>query len=500
MGSKTAPSKQNNLALWRTDQYQYFIKFTDRPVNFSPTLARDDPATFSALTKKLQGDIKTTSIEQHGMLHYNARLVACKDKRNGHIAEVLTAPVLGSSVRLATEFEAIEFLAFPEMHGARQFGTIFNTAIPLCLSLEVLRHHILMAGATGQGKTTAISNLIAAAHALGATIFLFDYKPDYQHIEEISPSKHALGHAGIPRQDVSYWNLNVRRPYRPDVEPINVHFSELDATIFAALAAAQNNENMRNTFQDMLCRFADKMQAKNQHLWTNAEFFAAIPKGPKDPKIKDFYADGEEPHAATLNVVSRLQRAKPTWVDVSRPAQGLLSTAGQGLSFFQQPHFLAPAHVHVVQVKPANERDYGLFLSTLMEKVSLQKEEQDLRHPILIVMDEAEDVFAGTDFAKACIGEIAGVIRKGRSQNIGVVISVQSAANIPHHIAQNLNSIVAFRHNSDEAAGHIKKLLDQDARNLQALDKGDAIVRLHGAKSAVRAKLDREAFRLVGGE
>jgi len=60
------------------------------------------------------------------------------------------------------------------------------------------------------------------------------------------------------------------------------------------------------------------------------------------------------------------------------------------------------------------------------------------------------------------------LLRKGRSQYIGVVISVQSASNIPAPIANNLHSVIAFRHNSEEAAGHIKKLFDKDARNLQS--------------------------------
>jgi len=33
---------------------------------------------------------------------------------------------------------------------------------------------------------------------------------------------------------------------------------------------------------------------------------------------------------------------------------------------------------------------------------------------------------------------------------------------------------------------------------LQSLDVGDAIIKLHGAKTALRARLDQQAFRLVG--
>lgn len=500
VGLRSCRVRAEQFGLIENEDYSYFVKFDQRPVNFSPTLSRDDPATFSALVKKLQGDIKTTSIEQHNMLHYLARLLVSKDTSTGHIAEVLTAPAIGSICRLATDQEAIEFLSLPSIHRALQFGTIFNSTIPLCLSEEVLRHHLLMAGATGQGKTTVSSNIIAAGYELGATVFVFDYKPDYQHIEDISEWRQALGIAAIPRKSISYWNLNVRRPYRKDVQPVNVHFSEIDAGIFAALAAAPGNENMRNSFHDMLHRFAEKMAQMKQKTWSNAEFFAAIPKSKNDPKLRDFYKDGEAPHEATLSVVSRLSRAKPQWVDVKKESRGAFKGTQDTRSFFEQPHFLAPQHIHVIEVTPARERDYGLFLSTLMEKVSAYKEDHQLRHPILIVMDEAEDVFAGTDFATACIREIAGVIRKGRSQKIGVLISVQSAANIPKDIAQNLNSIIAFRHNHEEAAGHIKRLLDKDARNLQSLDTGDAVVRLHRAKVAVRAKLDREAFRLVVSE
>jgi hypothetical protein len=490
--------RAEQFVLVEGQMYHYFLKIDERPVNFSPTLARDDPATFSALVKKLQGDIKTTSVEQHNLLHYRGRLLACRELATDTTSEVLTAPELGSPGRLATDDESIAYLSLPPMDPALRFAHIFNMTIPLCNSLALLCHHFLMTGATGQGKSTAITNLIAAAYALGATVFVFDFKPDYQHIEEVSTFRAQAQLPGIAREHISYWNLNVRRPYRGDVMPVNVHFSEIEAGIYAALCAARDNDQMRHVFHELIMMYGEKMHQAGKSSWSFAEFFAAIPKGKGDAKIQDFYGSGETPHDYTLQATARMRSHKPSWVDRVVQGRGAFKRSHQGDSFFEHPAFLSPQHIHVVQVAPAKDSDYGLFLTTMMEHISERKEVEDLKHPILIIMDEAEDIFAGSDFAKACTGEIAGLLRKGRSQDIGLVVSVQSASNIPAPIANNLHSTIAFGHNSEEAAGHVKKLLGADARNLQSLGKGDAIIKLLGAKTAVRAKLDRGAFRLVG--
>src|SRR5262245_20399549 len=218
--------RAEQFVLVEGQSYHYFLKIDERPVNFSPTLSRDDPATFTALVKKLRGDIKTTSVEQHNLLHYRGRLLACRELATDTISEVLTAPELGSPGRLATDDESITYLSLPPMDPAMRFANVFNMTIPLCLSPEVLEHHLLMAGATGQGKSTTITNLMTAAYLFGATVFVFDFKPDYQHIEDISTLRQAAQLPGIDRAHISYWNLNVRRPFRSDTMPVNVHFSE----------------------------------------------------------------------------------------------------------------------------------------------------------------------------------------------------------------------------------------------------------------------------------
>jgi hypothetical protein len=474
--------------------FRYFMKIDVRPANISPALGREDPATFSALVKKLLGDVKTTGIEQHNILHYFAKLIGRQDlvaPGPQDQSECLTAPPLGTIVRLATSHESLLFLGLPPMDEALRFGHIFHTDIPLCVSADILRHHILMAGATGQGKTTTISNIVAAAYTAGATVFLFDLKPDYQQMEEAQGGRASR----FAREDISYWNLNEKRNYRKDTVPINVHFSEIIPEVY--IQKASGTELQYDVWMHMLMRFMEEKQDAGESTWTMEQFHAWMPKSQHDPRVKSLYPHEDIPHAGTLNAHYRIRRAKPAWVDRTHTSRGMLQQSRQEVSFFAHPSFLQPRHVHVIQVNAGADKDYGMFLSTLMSKVLDQKEEAQVRHPILFVIDEAEDVFAGGDFAKQCTTVIANVVRKGRSQNIGVLISVQSAANIPTGIAQNLSSVIAYRHNNDEAAGHIKKLLGKDAENLQELHPGNAIVKLFGAKTAVRARLDPEAFPLV---
>ena len=154
----------------------------------------------------------------------------------------------------------------------------------------------------------------------------------------------------------------------------------------------------------------------------------------------------------------------------------------------------------MIEASIQRDKHYGLFMATLMQKVLDRKEEEGLKHPVLIVIDEAQDIFNGGAFGRLCEDEIAGVIRKGRSQNIGVVIAVQSADSVPHLIANNLNSTIAFRHNSEDAAGFVKKQLGPSASHLQELERGNVVMKFFGAKAVLRAVMDTEAFRLVKDE
>lgn len=478
------------------EAFLYLAKIEGRPANFSPTLPREDGASLSAIYKKLEGDIKLMAMERYSLLHYNARLIARKHRETEEISEVLSAPRLGTIACAATDQEAIEFLGLPPMEPALQFGHIFHTTIPLCLSLDVLRHHLLIAGTTGQGKTTLATNIVTAAQRMQATIFLMDFKPDYQHVEV------PLRGRPIARQDVTYWNLNERKGYREDTRQVNVHFSELHSELFLRSVTPSDTQSpMYDTFVAFYDTFVDYMRQAGRTTWTCDEFFEEIPKHPKDTeRLARYAAAGDVPHAATLAATHRIKKGKPSWVDSMRPGRGLVAAATPQASFFEEPQFLAPGHVHVIQANIQRDKHYGLFMATLMQKILDTKEREGLRHPVLIVIDEAQDIFNGGAFGRLCEGEIASVIRKGRSQNIGVILAVQSADSVPALIANCLNSTIAFRHNSEEAAGFIKKQLGASAAQLQELERGNVVLKLFGAKSVVRATLDREAFQLVKHE
>ena len=300
-------------------RFLYFAKITERPVNFSPTLARDDAASLSAIYKKLLGDIKLMAIEQYSLLHYRARLIQRKSLTTGERSEVFSAPMLGSEACRAEAHEVIEFLELPPMLTALRIGKVFHAEIPICLSRDVLRNHILVAGTTGQGKTTLITNIVTAANALNATIFLMDFKPDYQHVEEGTQGRDRA----IARKSVSYWNLNQRKSYRPDTKPIHVHFSELHGELYLRSATTSDpNSPMYDTFMQLYDRFKERMAQARRETWTCQEFYNDIPKHPKDEaKIKDYFPAGDIPFQATFNATNRITKYKPSWVDVVRSAR-----------------------------------------------------------------------------------------------------------------------------------------------------------------------------------
>ena len=144
-------------------------------------------------------------------------------------------------------------------------------------------------------------------------------------------------------------------------------------------------------------------------------------------------------------------------------------------------------------------REYGLFLSYMLRKLYNLRRTRALEFPICVIIDEAQDIFNGSkavrDTAEDTINE---VLRKGRSKQLGFVIAVQSASQVPSSIVQNLNSRIIQGQKAEEELKHaIPGLSKELLKMVLSFGPGEALLDLFGTRSIVHAQMAPSPFMLT---
>jgi Helicase HerA, central domain len=418
-----------------------------------------------------------------------------KEITNGRGESVRVRPQIAALARPATEEEIIRYLGLPDIHTDMRIGNIIDTDVPICVSRQVMMPHILVAGATGSGKTNTIANLMNAASHLGMCVVVFDHKPDYQHTHAENDDPPVEPHfRAFP--DPHYWYIGQPLPVIPvrptDEKQILVEANELDpfmlcATIFHRDGEELQLENAHSLLQAYIGNVGAQWQMQGFEAWIQS---MEAKQAPGKPDSKTYDAIKRK-----LSAPGRI----PNWI------KGRLSTAGQFLqtnqtSFRIQP-FLRGGNVVVIRVGSdvSDGRQYGLLLSHILNGINLVAEQHKLEVPLLIVIDEAQDIFSANRAFKAVALEMLDRhIRKGRSKRIGYVIGVQSADAVPESILNNLNSRIIHRHNSFEQVRVAANMATEDQRRMtNTFGPGEALVFLIGSNSIVHAQMLRAPFKLT---
>lgn len=119
-------------------------------------LSRDSPSGVAVFERILQGDIEK-SIFLNQVYYY---LLELKEEmlENGRLSSVCKRPRAGSIGRIANENEVRKGLDLPAIENYDSnmnniIGRIHSTEIPIAVDWSTFKHHILVAGATGSGKS-----------------------------------------------------------------------------------------------------------------------------------------------------------------------------------------------------------------------------------------------------------------------------------------------------------------------------------------------------------
>lgn len=402
-------------------------------------------------------------------------------------------------------------------------GRVHSTQIPIAIDWAAFKQHILVAGATGSGKSNTVANLIKAAQSHGACVIIYDQKPDYQHIDRANDERHLFEawskmtaiSASALKNVVKYCLWQGAEEQGKQEIPIAVRAREVDLDMLVSALFYQSDEgNQRDTFQTLLRHhIADRKE------WTLDQFVQWLSgarqrsqgRAQTGSELEQLYErqGWGRPNDANIDAILRkIASRKPKWIDSlkelhgSSPPTGIWGKQGSPPSvltgYFTPLKNLDAGKVMVIRTN-ATGREYGLFLSYLLNQVYDLRRSGAINFPVVNIVDEAQDIFqGGTAIRDTAAFTMNEIIRKGRSKDISFVIAVQSVSQTPDSVLTNLNSRIIHRQNSVE---ELRRAIPSATRELMAnsltFGPGEALVSIIGARSVVRAEMAPSPFELT---
>ena len=473
--------------------------------------------------------------------YYDAEVNALIDPTTEKASTAYIRPTTGTVHRLATTEEITRYLDLPDARNMDQRIGILarsgDTEVPINVSDKILNHHILVAGATGSGKSHLLSNIGHAATSVGRITILFDHKPDHQdhHKPNSDPrtrnpraySLNGKDPAAIP---VRYWTLDQNDPNNNALQ-LGVRARDLDPEILAGTIFYRPNEdNQAEIFAHIASHFADD-RASTQPDWTIRDLIEYINSTPDASLKKQLYGDSggalPSPTMGALRRKINIQGRILEFIDPHPPAHKLTGRRRQAddISQIFQPG------LNVIRINDNNSRGYALFLQNLLEAAAnyranavqqtqerggaaenprsadsdradavQQTQEREPTYDLEVIIDEASDIFRTNSryLREVATGMLWEQIRKGRSLHIGYVIAVQSAGDVPENIRNNLNSTIIGRHRNlailREALPTARPGMLEQA---DKLNPGEMFADLFGVRSLLLMKMDLSRSELT---
>ncbi|MEZ2246775.1 ATP-binding protein [Microcoleus sp.] len=375
--------------------------------------------------------------------------------------------------------------------------------ISICLDNQVLRHHGAVAGTTGYGKSNINSNIVMAAIKMGYCVFLFDHKPDYQDLEK---SNDEINLFADPNWEPQGFDCNLRyfslsddksRKANANEKLINVYASSFDPyQLGSALFHKRGEEVPQENMTLLLNGYKDKQEEYNKYTWSLKDAIEWINKLSK-PEMSNILGGGSISDSSMKPMLRKLKARSLPWMDrmedYTEPGQlpGLGITKKSPAPEIDVPSLIKEKTVNVIRVGQTQGRDYGLFLSFLLERVYNAKASNPDLPPILYLIDEAQDIFSGSkQLREACEDMLDANMRKGRSLNIAFWYGLQRFSALPESISININSRIIMAH---KQADEVKNALPGASKEILGLvtqlKRGEALVSLFGSTSIVQAKM-----------
>ena len=430
-------------------------------------------------------------------------------------------PLPGSLVSKLNAQDTVRLLRLPKVEKLQDgttnvIGILPNAEdVPLTVNDKIIRHHIMVSGGTGSGKSNVSANLVYQATRMGKCVLIHDAKPDYGLIkgENTDPD--------IPEQ---VWKAaeehGLQKGGAKDVLKIGFHGAcqkdKVDMVV--AFQASDFEPEMLAGFF-----FPERGEENQFEGFAAAAHYVKNNKGGNSYSVDDILgrvrdAKKEDLHSNTRGTIlrkvpTRKQRDMP-WLDAlpKERATGMQSPSLSGLPKVASPFSvgeLKARRILVVDYSQMDDAAYALILSYFLRdchdfcKNDSQGGKKLRRRRefggVVQLIDEAHRIFDNrSPHSNSLARNFARIMREGRTLKHSIIMSLQNASLVPGHAMTNLNTRFVMRQNSrHDADAATEKMGKEFALQSLGLGTGDALASVFESESVILARMFPSPYELM---
>lgn len=374
-----------------------------------------------------------------------------------------------------------------------------NVALPV--NDKIVRHHIMVSGGTGSGKSNVSANLVHQAVRMGKCVLIHDAKPDYQLIREKNTDP------GIRPED---WDAVKKYGVTPagakDVMKIGFKGVCNEAAVDKVVTFRASDFS-----PDMLAGFFFP-DRRDVNMFEGFAAAASSLVGSRSYSINDILkrveemGDSDNLHKATSKAIARKaknRKERMPWLDaVAKSSSGINAPTLQGMPQPPapfSPDWMKSGHVLVVDYSQMDDEAYALILSYFLRVCHEFRRRQRGKFGVVQLIDEAHHIFDNRSVHSDVLGlHFARTMREGRTLDHSIIISLQSASQVPGHVMTNLNTRFVMRQNSrHDADAAAEKMGKEYALRSMQLGTGDALASVFESEAVVLARMFPSPYELM---
>lgn len=459
---------------------------------------------------------------------------------DGHrLTTLRRRPQPGSRVERLDRETTLKVLELPKYDEKRvnAIGYLLNADdVPLCVNKSIFRHHMMISGGTGSGKSNTGANLVYQAARMGFTVFLYDAKPDYTLIDKPNSDESVkdvwdemkkyglqpIGADNLVRVAIYGIGRAKNLHYEGYQTILSFRASDFDAEWLGALFFTGKADY--NQYEEFVGVCKELRETKREYSLDDVlEVIRQRSDGDKEEK-KDEEESKKNPkksqrtvHKQTAEaIIRKVERKRKTmpWLDslnqeVSEATEKQTQlrfeqTTGLATKLKTQPYmadkFISKGKIVYIDLADVDADSYALFLGYFFRENQryLSQNPQFRSLGILEFADEAHRIFTNdTRYSDLLEFEFNRTMMEGRSLGHGVIISLQNASQVPSSILNNINSHIVMRQNNREVAKFATQTMGVDfADQSISLAPGQALCRMFGSTATVLAQMAPSPYEL----
>ena len=438
---------------------------------------------------------------------------------DGQLSLARTRPLPGADVQKMPRDEVIALLGLPKPQinedSSNVIGLMINAEnVPACVEEKIFRHHVMVDGGTGSGKSNVGGNLIEQAVLLEKCVLVHDVKPDYRLIA--NPNSDPAVERFWPR--FKPYKLEPHRlsnivhiGFHGECDPNEVDqvvgFSASDFSPFFLGSLFFNAEQDVLQYEAFVGVAQRWKEADSRRRFTVRQIVDEINRmvTPADTRGQ---ARQQQIAPATADAITRKTSRIPSWLDcVDAVVTGRTTSpfdrkpnVTQTVQTFNLNQMAKPGRVILIDYGAVESyATYAVLLGWFLHEA--QQFCRRVRNTIGIVeiIDEANRLFEkGTRHAGLLANSFARAMREGRSKDHSLVLALQNVDEVPNGILQNIHSHIVMRQNNRAIAKRATEVMGEEfEKEAMRLGTGEALIKLHESRFTVLAQMAPSPFELM---